>query len=81
MFGALLGRVGATLMLGMVYVMGFFMVTNIHPVRLLEELKVEVRSWLERWRVRRELAAAAKLAEVPMEAAVPVKARVTKDSP
>jgi hypothetical protein len=40
-------------MLGMVYVMGFFMVTNIHPVRLLEELKVEVRSWLERWRVRR----------------------------
>jgi DNA segregation ATPase FtsK/SpoIIIE, S-DNA-T family len=75
LFGALLGRVGATLMLGMVYVMGFFMVTNIHPVRLLEELKVEVRSWLERWRVRRELAAAAKLAEEPMEAAVPVKAR------
>ena len=90
LFGALLGRVGATLMLGMVYVMGFFMVTNIHPVRLLEELKVEVRSWLERWRVRRELAAAAKLAEVPMEAAAPVKARrkrkvddgeVTEDAP
>jgi S-DNA-T family DNA segregation ATPase FtsK/SpoIIIE len=75
LFGALLGRVGATLMLGMVYLMGFFMVTNIHPVRLLEELKVEVRSWLERWRVRREMAAAAKMAEAAVEAAVPVKAR------
>ena len=75
LFGALLGRVGATLMLGMVYLMGFFMVTNIHPVRLLEELKVEVRSWLERWRVRREMAAAAKMVEEPVEAAVPVKAR------
>jgi S-DNA-T family DNA segregation ATPase FtsK/SpoIIIE len=62
-------------MLGMVYLMGFFMVTNIHPVRLLEELKVEVRSWLERWRVRREMAAAAKMAEAAVEAAVPVKAR------
>lgn len=75
LFGALLGRVGATLMLGMVYTMGFFMVTNIHPVRLLEELKVEVRSWMERWRVRRELAAAAKLEEASLEVAVPAKVR------
>ena len=44
-FGALLGRVGATLTLGLVYATGFFLVTNIHPMRLLAELRQEVPVW------------------------------------
>ena len=64
LFGALLGRVGATLMLGVVYAMGFFMVTKIHPLRLLEEVKREVPLWIASMRQRRALAQAQAAAAV-----------------
>ena len=73
LFGALLGRVGATLMLGLVYAMGFFMVTKIHPLRLLEEIKRELPLWIATMRQRRALAQAAKMREEPeIEVTAPV---------
>lgn len=47
MFVSLLGRVGATLMLGIAYSIGLFLVTKLHPLRLMDELRQEVPRWIQ----------------------------------
>jgi DNA segregation ATPase FtsK/SpoIIIE, S-DNA-T family len=47
MFVSLLGRVGATLMLGIAYSIGLFLVTKLHPLRLLDELRQEIPRWIQ----------------------------------
>ena len=77
-FEALLGRVGATLVLGVVYAVGLFLVTKIHPLRLLDELRQEVPRWFDTLRAHYALAGAAALAEEPPAEAPPPRARRKK---
>jgi S-DNA-T family DNA segregation ATPase FtsK/SpoIIIE len=44
---SLLGRVGATLVLGLAYGFGLFLVTKLHPVKLLDELRQEIPRWIQ----------------------------------
>jgi len=41
-----LGNIGSTLLLSMAYGVGLFMVTQIHPLRLLSELRRDIPLWL-----------------------------------
>lgn len=77
-FEALLGRVGATLVLGVVYAIGLFLVTKIHPMRLLEELRQEVPRWLESLRAHYAVAGGAALQDLPAEAPPAPRARRKK---
>lgn len=55
----LLGRAGSTIILGGIYVSGFFLASGLHPVLVLQDLRRELAELHERWRLRRERAAAA----------------------
>lgn len=49
----LLGKVGATLVLGMVYLMGLFLVTGTHPLHALRSLRAEFTRWQQEQEARR----------------------------
>ncbi len=55
----LLGRAGSTIILGGIYVSGFFLASGLHPVLVLQDLRRELAELHERWRLRRERAEAA----------------------
>lgn len=67
MFVSLLGRVGATLMLGIAYAIGLFLVTKLHPLRLLDELRQEVPRWIQLLRSHYAVAGGAMLDEPLVE--------------
>ncbi len=77
-FESLLGRVGATLVLGVVYAVGLFLVTKIHPLRLLDELRQEIPRWFELLRAHYAMAGGAALAEAPTEPPTTPRARRKK---
>ena len=56
LFMSLFGRVGATLVLGLIYLGGLILAGNLHPLRLLEELRRELPRWIELCRARYALA-------------------------
>ena len=49
----LLGKVGATLVLGMVYLMGLFLVTGTHPLQALRSIRAEFTRWQQEQEARR----------------------------
>ncbi len=75
LFEALLGRVGATLVLGVLYAFGLFLVTKIHPMRLLAELRQEVPRWAALLRSHYALAGGAALDDPPAEPPPAARAR------
>lgn len=49
----LLGKVGATLVLGVVYLMGLFLVTGTHPLQALRSIRAEFTRWQQEQEARR----------------------------
>lgn len=57
----MLGKVGATLVLGVVYMIGLFLVTGQHPLTVIRNIRAEFTKWQEEREVQRQIAE--KLAE------------------
>ncbi|MGV3658556.1 MAG: DNA translocase FtsK [Prosthecobacter sp.] len=57
----LLGKIGATLVLGVVYMIGLFLVTGQHPLTVIRNIRTELARWQEEREVQRQIAE--KLAE------------------
>jgi S-DNA-T family DNA segregation ATPase FtsK/SpoIIIE len=71
----LLGRAGSTIILSGIYISGFFLASGLHPVLVLQDLRRELVELRERWRLRRERAAAAASAAVEADVRPAVRAR------
>lgn len=57
-FNNLLGKVGSTLVLGILYGIGLVFVTGLHPLDVLAGIKDEIPKWITRWRMRQAYATA-----------------------
>lgn len=71
-FKTLVGKVGATLVLGVGYMIGLFLVTGQHPLTVIRSIRTEFTKWQEEREMQRQIAE--KLAE---EAAVTVPGTLT----
>jgi S-DNA-T family DNA segregation ATPase FtsK/SpoIIIE len=52
----LLGSLGATIVLSAVYAVGFFLVSGLHPLAVINDIRAEIQAAVERARVKREVA-------------------------
>lgn len=53
----LLGRLGSTIILCALYAVGFFLVSGLHPLVVINDIRREIQTAMERARVKREVAA------------------------
>ncbi|MDZ4287390.1 MAG: DNA translocase FtsK 4TM domain-containing protein [Prosthecobacter sp.] len=69
----LLGRLGSTVVLSGVYAVGFFLVSGLHPLEVVKDIRREISLTLERMRVRREVAAKMALEPAPADVVAPAR--------